>query len=221
MKSQLRQLPTIVLVDDHLIFRQGIKSLISVENLGEVVGEASNGSEFLELLKSVKPDIVLMDINMPTMDGLEASEKAFSLYPDLKIIVFTMSGEEEFYYKTVSIGIKGFVLKSSGINELEKAIHDVMVGDNYFSNELLRRIISNYGKKSNVEKGPEKSILTEREKEVLEQVCLGLTTDEIAEKLFISPKTVKIHRSNLLEKTNSKNTPEMILFAIRNKIMRL
>jgi DNA-binding NarL/FixJ family response regulator len=220
MKPTNNEIPTIVLVDDHLIFRQGIKSLISYEKLGIVVGEASNGKEFLELLPETKPDIVLMDINMPEMDGLEAAEQALKMLPGLKIIVFTMCGEEEYYYKTVNIGIKGFIMKSSGINELEKAIHDVMIGENYFSNELLRKIIINYGKQGSSKTTP-KSILTDREIEVLQQICAGLTTDEIGEKLFISPKTVKIHRSNLLEKTNSKNTPELILYAIRNKIIQL
>ena len=220
MKSNSVALPKIILVDDHLIFRQGVKSLISLENLGIVVGEASNGVDFLNLLQDTSPDIVLMDINMPEMDGMKASEEALKLLPDLKIIIFTMCAEEDFYHKTVDIGIKGFILKSSGINELEKALRDVMLGETYFSNELLRKIISNFGKSSD-EKSPEKSLLTDREIEVLQHICLGLTTEEIGEKLFISPKTVKIHRSNLLDKTKSKNTPEMILFALRNKIIQL
>jgi DNA-binding NarL/FixJ family response regulator len=220
MKPIVQIKPKIILVDDHLIFRQGINSLINIENLGEVVGEASNGFEFLELIKSTSPDVVLMDINMPGMDGMVASEEALRIHPDLKIIIFTMNAEEDFYHKTVDIGIKGFILKSSGINELEKAVRDVMLGETYFSNELLRKIISNFGK-TNDDKTTEKSLLTEREIEVLQNICLGLTTEEIGEKLFISPKTVKIHRSNLLDKTKSKNTPEMILFAIRNKIIKL
>ena len=120
----------------------------------------------------------------------------------------------------VELGVKGFILKSSGINELEKAIHDVMEGESYFSNEVLRNIISNFGRK-NTPKSTENAGLTDREMEVLQQICLGLNNEEIAQKLFISAKTVKSHRSNLLEKTKCKNTPALILYAVKNKIIKI
>jgi len=120
----------------------------------------------------------------------------------------------------IDLGVKGFILKSSGINELEKAIQDVMDGESYFSNELLRKIISNFGRK-NAQKSNEKVSLTEREMEVLQQICLGLSNEEMAQKLFISAKTVKSHRSNLLEKTKCKNTPGLILYAVKNKLIEL
>jgi DNA-binding NarL/FixJ family response regulator len=210
--------PDLIIVDDHLIFRQGLKSLITVENFANVIGEASNGNEFIELLSTLKPDLVLMDIDMPYMNGMEATRKAIELMPNLKVIAFTMFSDEEYYYKMIDLGVKGFILKSSGINELEKAIHDVMMGESYFSNELLRKIINNFGRKS-TNKTIENAGLTEREMDVLQQICLGLTNEEIAQKLFISPKTVKSHRSNLLEKTGCKNTPALILFAVKNKIV--
>jgi len=131
-----------------------------------------------------------------------------------------MFGDEEYYYKMIELGVKGFILKSAGINEVEKAIHDVMLGESYFSNELLRKIILNFSRKK-TEAINEYKILTSREIEVLQQICLGNTTEEIAQKLNISPKTVKSHRSNLLEKTACKNTPSLILFAIKNKIIEL
>lgn len=208
--------PEIIIVDDHLIFRQGLKSLITSENIASVIGEASNGKEFLQLLSTLKPDLVLMDIDMPHMNGMEATQKALELIPDLKIIAFTMFGDEEYYYKMIDLGVKGFILKSSGINELEKAIKEVMMGESYFSNEVLRKIISNLGRK-NSNKPNENMSLTTRELEVLQQICLGLNNEEIAKKLFISPKTIKSHRSNLLEKTGCKNTPALILLAIKNK----
>lgn len=208
--------PEIIIVDDHLIFRQGLKSLITSENIASVIGEASNGKEFLQLLSSLRPDLVLMDIDMPHMNGMEATQKALEVIPDLKIIAFTMFGDEEYYYKMIDLGVKGFILKSSGINELEKAIKEVMMGESYFSNEVLRKIISNLGRK-NSSKPNENANLTTRELEVLQQICLGLNNDEIAKKLFISPKTIKSHRSNLLEKTGCKNTPALILLAIKNK----
>ena len=212
--------PNLLIVDDHLIFRQGLKSIITAENIATVIGEASNGLEFIELLSTLKPDLVLLDIDMPHMNGLDAAEKALAIRPDLKIIAFTMFSDEDYYYKMIDRGVKGFILKTSGIVELENAIQNVMMGESYFSNELLRKIISNFGRKD-VNKQIKNDVLTDREIEVLQQICLGLNTDEIAEKLFISPKTVKSHRANLLEKTVSKNTPELIFFALKNKIIEI
>jgi DNA-binding NarL/FixJ family response regulator len=220
MNAILTEKPNIIIVDDHLIFRQGLKSIITLENIANVIGEASNGLELLKLLTELKPDLVLMDIDMPHMNGLDATEKAMELMPELKIIAFSMFSDEEYYYKMIDRGVKGFILKTSGIKELENAIQNVMSGDSYFSNELLRKIINNFGH-STTTKPLLQDNLTEREIEILQQICLGLSTDEIAEKLFISPKTVKSHKSNLLEKTVCKNTPALILFAIKNKIVEI
>jgi len=212
--------PNIILVDDHLILRQGIKSLITAENIAKVIGEASNGIELLELLKKHKPDIVIMDIDMPHMNGMEATQKALEMIPELKIIAFTMFGDEEYYYKMIDLGVKGFILKSSGIAELENAINGVMLGESYFSPEVLRKIISSMGRNKQV-KNSLNVEFTSREIEVLQQICLGLNNEEIAEKLFISPKTIKSHRSNLLGKTGCKNTPTLILYAIKNNIVQI
>ena len=212
--------PRIIIVDDHLIFRQGLKSLLTTENIALVIGEASNGKEYLELLSNLRPDLVLMDIDMPHMNGMEATQKSLDLFPELKIIAFTMFGDEEYYYKMIDLGVKGFILKSSGINELEKAINEVKQGESYFSNELLRKIIKNLGRK-NEEKITKDAAFTAREMEVLQHICLGLNNEEIAEKLFISPKTVKSHRSNLLEKTGCKNSSVLILYALKNRIIEL
>jgi len=197
-----------------------LKSILTSENIANIIGEASNGMELLKLLSHVKPDLVLMDIDMPQMNGLDATEKALELMPDLKIIAFSMFSDEEYYYKMIDRGVKGFILKTSGINELENAIQNVMLGDTYFSNELLRKIIINLGHPTNGKSTLQEN-LTDRETEILQQICQGLTTEEIAEKLFISPKTVKSHKSNLLEKTACKNTPALILFAIKNKIVEI
>lgn len=217
MRTQ--KIPTMIIVDDHLIFQQGLKAMIVAENIATVIGEASNGQEFLEILINTKPDLVLMDIDMPQMNGMEATKKAIELMPDIKIIALTMFSDEDYYYKMIDMGVKGFILKSTGINELEKAVHDVMLGESYFSNELLRNIIKNFSRKP--VKQPDINKLTDREIEVLKEICQGSTTDEIAEKLNISPKTVKSHRSNLLEKTACKNTPSLMLFAIKHKIISL
>lgn len=152
MKTSVYKKPTIILVDDHLIFRQGLKSLITYDNLGKVIGEASDGNEFIDLLALPAPDLVLMDIDMPHMNGFEATQKALELRPNLKIIAFSMFGEAEYYRKMLELGVKGFILKSSGINEVEQAIADVMNGKTYFSN-ALPKVNSN---KSNMKK-PQKT----------------------------------------------------------------
>jgi len=213
-------IPEIIIVDDHVIFRQGLKSLLASERIAKVIGEASNGKEYLELLSNLKPDLVLMDIDMPHMNGMEATQKSLAMHPDLKIIAFTMFGDEDYYYKMIDLGVKGFILKSSGISELEKAISEVINGESYFSNEILRKIINNLSRKDAVKK-VENIGLTTREMDVLEQICLGLNNDEIAEKLFISPKTVKSHRSNLLVKTNCNNSTRLILYALKNKLVNI
>jgi len=140
--------PDIIIVDDHQIFRQGIKSIISLENIATVIGEASNGEDFLELLAHKKPDLVLLDIDMPLMNGLEATEKALEMMPDLKIIAFTLYGDEEYFLKMIEMGAKGYVLKSSDISELEKAIHFVMKGEKYFSNHQFKKNNAHPGNKS-------------------------------------------------------------------------
>ena len=128
--------PNIIIVDDHLIFRKGLISLLTIENIATVIGEASDGNEFIGLLSHMAPDLVIMDIDMPDMNGIEATQKAMGRMPDLKIIAYTMFGTEENYCKMTGLGAKGFVLKSTGINELEEAIRKVTMGGTYFSNGI-------------------------------------------------------------------------------------
>ena len=131
--------PDVIIVDDHQIFRQGIKSIITLENIATVIGEASNGEDFIQLLTTLKPDLVLLDIDMPNMNGLEATEKALEMMPDLKIIAFTMFGDEEYFLRMIELGAVGYILKSSDISELEKTIQIVMKGGKYFSNHQFTK----------------------------------------------------------------------------------
>ena len=134
MLAQQNSKPNLILVDDHLIFRQGLKDMITIENIASVNGEASNGIEFLKLLPNQKPDLVLMDIDMPFMNGLEATRRALTLIPDLKIMAYTMFGDNEYNDKIRELGAKGFVSKTANIEELELAIKTVLNGQNYFQN---------------------------------------------------------------------------------------
>ena len=142
MNRNVKTKPDIIIVDDHLIFRHGLKAIINYEDVGSIIGEASNGEEFLNLLTYLKPDLVLMDIDMPLMNGFEATQKALEIMPDLKIIGFTVFSEAEYYDKMLKIGAKGFILKSGGFNELENAIKTVMNGDIYFAKKNKNEINS-------------------------------------------------------------------------------
>jgi len=208
------------IVDDHDIFRNGIKLLLSSGQIAEVIAEAINGKEFLEVVGSVNPDVVLMDIAMPVMDGIEATKIAHEKYPDLKILVLSMFGEEKYYYQMIQNGAKGFILKSAGINELLKAITEVSQGNFYFSSEIIEKVvtgISNHQSNSELDKVG----LTKREKEVLEMIAVGKTNEEISESLHISTATIRSHRANLLSKTNCVNTASLVMFAIKNNFVEV
>ena len=207
----------LVIVDDHSLFRNGMKLLLSNAGNFSVVAEASNGKEFLALLDNITPDIVLMDIDMPEMDGIEATIRALELKPELKVIGLSMYGEEEYYYKMIEAGVAGFLLKNSDINEVKTAINAVYEGGKYFSQELLYNVVRNI--KTTQVNQELMEALSERELEVLKQICIGLSNQEIAEILHISKRTVDKHRANLLDKTNSKNTAHLVMYAIKNKLI--
>jgi len=208
----------IIITDDHQLFRNGLKILLNAFPEFEVTGEASNGEEFLKLIRDTCADVALMDINMPEMDGIEATRKALKICPKLDIIALSMYGEEEYYYKMVDAGAKGFVLKDSDISEVKEAILTVNKGGSFFSQELLYHVIQKIKHRENESRSAN---LSKREKEILLKICEGLSNQEIAESLFISKRTVDKHRANLLGKTNSKNTASLILFAIRHKLIEI
>lgn len=208
----------IIIADDHQLFRNGLKILLNAFPEFEITGEASNGEEFLRMIRDTKADIALMDINMPEMDGIEATRKGLKICPGLDIIALSMYGEEEYYNKMVDSGAKGFILKDSDISEVKEAILTVRKGGNYFSQELLYHVIQRIKHRESESKSAN---LSKREKEILLKICEGLSNQEIAETLFISKRTVDKHRANLLGKTNSKNTASLILFAIKNKLIEI
>ncbi len=208
----------LILADDHTLFRSGLRTLLDAHDDFEVIGEASDGAEFLALLEQEAPDVALLDIAMPGMDGIEAAARAIERHPDLKIITLSMFGEEDYYFKMVSIGVKGFLLKNSDIREVEDAIAAVMEGGTYFSQELLFNLVNNL--KSSAETVPE-SELSERELEILLLICKGLSNQEIGDQLFISKRTVDKHRANILTKTNCKNTANLVVYAIKHHLVEI
>jgi DNA-binding NarL/FixJ family response regulator len=207
----------VMIVDDHALFRNGLKLLLNSFPEFKVIAEAANGIEFLNSIDILPVDLVLLDIDMPEMDGIEAAQKALKKYPELKIITLSMFGDEDYYYKMVEAGVCGFLLKDSDIDEVYAAMCSVVEGRNYFSQELLQNLLKNI-------KNPEESTadmldLSAREIEIISLICQGLSNVEIGDKLFLSKRTVEKHRANILEKTNTKNTASLVMFAIKNKIV--
>jgi DNA-binding NarL/FixJ family response regulator len=202
----------VIIVDDHKLFRNGLKFILGeIEDL-EVIGEASNGIEFLELLKFIKPDLVLMDISMPEMNGVEACQRAFEIYPDLKVLVLSMFGEDAYYNTMIDLGVKGFILKDTDNSELRTAIHTILNGNSYFSQELLLKLLRNKSAVPGIK-------LSRRETEILALICKGLSTNQISEQLHISHRTVERHRASLLDKTESSNSISMAIYAIKNNLI--
>ena len=208
-----------MLVDDHEIFRNGLKMVINKLEYAEVTGEASNGREFLDIIKNDLPDIVFMDIQMPEMNGIEATMKAVQQYPEINIIVLSMFGEEEYLQKMINAGVKGFLLKNVKRNDLDEAVQAIISGQNYFSKELLPFFTNRYFGKST--EYDDRVKLTKRELEILQLISQGLTDSEIGERLFISQRTVNGHRANLIAKTGSKNTVNLLTYAIKNNLVNL
>ncbi|CCZ81896.1 response regulator transcription factor [Odoribacter laneus] len=211
----------IYLVDDHKLFREGLKLLLSTQDFVHHIYEASNGREFIESLSLVDCDVVLMDIEMPEMNGIEATREALRLHPDLKIIVLSMYGDEQYYYKMIDAGAKGFMLKNTGIENVITAIKKVAAGENFFSEELLFSILNNMRDSNKTETESSDSEISEREMEILYHVCKGKSNQEIADELFISKRTVDKHRANLLSKTGCRNTAALVMYAIKNKIIEI
>lgn len=209
----------VILVDDHKLFRDGLKLLLNNSGKVEVVAEASNGIEFLEIIENYLDAIVFMDIQMPEMNGIEATKKSLAKYPDLKIIALTMFGDDEYYYQMIEAGVKGFLLKSTDLDEVLDSIEIVAKGENCFSKELLYSIVRNLSqaKKTNFV-DPN---LSDREIEILQLICEGLSNQDIADRLFISKRTVDKHRSNILEKTGTNNTASLVMYSIKQGIINL
>ena len=221
--SNLNEMDTykIVLADDHALFRTGLKNLLSLEPGFEVVGEASDGRELLALLETVDPDVILLDIAMPGMDGMEAAAEIMHRWPRSRIVTLSMFGEEEYYFKMVSLGVKAFLLKNSDIGEVLEAIRTVVEGGTYFSQELLFNLVSSLRSSTQDAHVEDNTDISEREHEILLEICKGLSNQEIGEKLFISKRTVDKHRANILAKTNCKNTANLVVYAIKNKLVEI
>lgn len=208
----------IALVDDHSLFRRGLKMLLTSHADFEVVAEASSGEEFLELMDAARPDVVFMDYSMGGMNGAEATERALERVPELKVISLTMFGDNAYYSRMATSGAKGFLLKDSEFDEVVEAVRTVCDGGTYFSALLLESLSHSLRSVENID---ERDMLSEREVEILVGICQGLSTQEIADRHFISKRTVDKHRANILEKSGCKNTASLVVYAIKNGLVEV
>lgn len=206
----------VFIVDDHDMFRQGVKVLLGKSQKTEIIGEASNGKEFLDVISDFEPDVVLMDISMPVLDGIEATRQALQIKPHLRILTLSMFGEEEYYYKMIQSGVKGFIMKSAGIDELEYAINQVAEGSAYFSEELLDIVKTNINSDTSE---LEQQNLSKTEIELLKSVTSNLSDTDIVREMNITTELFEKLRKDLLKKTGSVNTAGLIMFAIKNRIV--
>ena len=212
----------IALVDDHRLFRNGLKMLLSTHDGVEVVFEAASGEEFLAEVERVQPDVVFMDYAMPGMSGAQATEQALAVCPEMKVISLTMFAENAYYSQMVASGAKGFLLKDSEFDEVIEAVETVASGGTYFSDSLLATISQTMRKSGGeVDSIAEADRLSEREIEILVGICRGESTQEIADRLYISKRTVDKHRANILEKSGCKNTASLVVYAIRHGLVEL
>ena len=204
----------IVLVDDHTLFRNGLKGLLDSRDGYCVVAEFGDGAEFVQHVGRLEADVVFMDISMPAMNGDEATALALQINPQLKVICLSMFGDEHYYTRMVNAGAHGFLMKDSNIDELFAAIETVLAGDNYFCTAILDSLTRHL-------RTLESDTLSERETDVLVGICKGLSTQEIADQLFISKRTVDTHRANILEKTGCRNTASLVVYAIKHHLIEI
>lgn len=208
-----------MLADDHVLIREGIKQLLEFDGSMKVIAEASDGIECLEKLKNVKPDILLLDINMPNMNGIDVLKELKEKNDPLKVLILTVHSEVEYLVKAVDIGANGYILKDSGSAELKQAINAVIDEGSYIQPNLIPALNSRL---INRDMDKEKlASLTKREVEILTQVACGMFNKEIAVNLNISERTVKNHISNIFKKIDASDRTQAAVFAIRNNIVNL
>jgi DNA-binding NarL/FixJ family response regulator len=210
---------SILLVDDHAMFRAGIKALLEAEGRLQVVGEASSGDEAVDRVRELKPDVVIMDLSMPGSNGLEATRRIAALELDTKVLVLTVHAEEEYLVPVVEAGASGYLTKTSADNDLIEAIKVVARGEVYLPPKATTLLLQRY-KASESEEGASLHDLSTREQEVLALTAEGYSSREIGKKLFISPKTVDTYRSRIMDKLGLNHRSELVRFALRVGLLK-
>jgi len=213
--------PTRVLIaDDHPLIRSGLRALLERDKEFEVVGEAANGYEAIQLAQNVKPDIAMLDVGMPRLSGIDAAQQMAEKMPAVRVIVLSMHSDEGYVLRALRAGAKGYVLKASADNDVLQAVRSVAKGNAYFSPEISKMLAEEYVreiKKRGVEDSYE--LLSIREKEVMHLLVTGKSNRQIADLIHVSPATVETHRTNIFQKLNIHNLPELILYAVRKGLI--
>jgi RNA polymerase sigma factor (sigma-70 family) len=211
----------ILLVEDHHIIRQGIKSLLEKQDGLCVVGEAEDGRQAVDLAKQLKPDVIIMDVTMPQLNGIEATRKILEDNPDAKIIALSVHSDDAFVSGMLTAGASAYLLKDCLVQELVAAIHSVANDQFYLSRSIARTVVQEYRSlKANTVRSVF-STLTSREREVLQLIAEGRTTRQIADTLFVSEKTISTHRQHIMEKLGMDSVPDLVKYAIREKLISL
>lgn len=210
----------VLLADDHTILRAGLKMMLNIQPDIAVVGEASDGRQAITEAQRLQPDVILMDISMPELNGIEATRQVKRLLPETRVLVLTMHENEEYLFQVLRAGASGYILKEAADTELISAIRAVFAGRFYLSSSAQSLMIGDY--LARVRSGEEHdsySGLTEREREILKLVAEGYTNNQIAERLFISPKTVDTHRTHVMDKLNLHSRAELVKYAMRRGLL--
>jgi DNA-binding NarL/FixJ family response regulator len=209
----------IILVDDHQMFRDGLKAILSDQPDIELIADLGSGQELIELLNSAVPDLILTDISMPEISGIELTEYVQKHFPQIKILILSMHSDEEYIIKALRAGANGYLPKETSITELLKAIQTIYKGENYFNKSISDTILNSISNKAEVKTDPsEEEKLTKREIEIIQLVVEGLSNKEIANKLFISIRTVDSHKNHIMQKLHLKSSVEMVKYALKHKL---
>lgn len=219
----------VMLVDDHDVVRTGLRGLLAIEPDLEVIGEAVNGFEAIEALRDIRPNVVLMDLTMPVMNGLEATRIISKKYPDCLVLALTAHEDKEYFFEMLAAGAKGYITKQAASEELVAAIRSVAAGHVYLQPALARWLLEDYQRISqqqgsaNVSSvdSDELAVLSERERGVLELIADGLTTPAIAKRLELSPNTISRHRERIMKKLNLHSITELVKFALRTGLIEM
>ncbi len=204
----------LILADDHKLFREGVRSILESSEDFEIIDEVANGRALISSLREKETDVIILDISMPGLSGIEATRLIKKEYPCLKILILSMHSEESFIRSAIEAGASGYLPKEIDHNELIEAIHIIHEGGNYYSKDISNKLINSYLNK-------EKQNLTPREKEIVALVCDGLTNKEIADRLSISVRTVDCHKNNILQKLGLRSSVDLVKYAIKNRLISL